>query len=88
MESLPDLTHTGWPFPFTPEDWEHTPSAVQAYLRTMRDALGQLQARVETLEARLTQNSTTSHRPPSLDSPSKKPRQRPTATTRARSHPL
>ena len=27
MESLPDLTHTGWPFPFTPEDWEHTPSA-------------------------------------------------------------
>jgi transposase len=81
MEPLPDLTHTGWPFPFTPEDWEHTPSAVQAYLRTMRDALGQLQDRVETLEARLTQTSTTSHRPPSSDSPYKKPRQRPTATT-------
>ena len=81
MEPLPELTNTGWPFPFTPQDWEHTPSAVQAYLHTMHDELGQLQARVETLEARLTQNSTTSHRPPSSDSPYKKPRQRPTATT-------
>src|SRR5262249_37329235 len=36
---------------------------------------------VETLEARLQQNSTTSHRPPSSDSPYKKPRQRTTATT-------
>ena len=68
MESLL-ISHTGWPFPFTPEDWEYTPSAVQAYLRTMHDELGQLQARVETLEARLTQNSTTSHWPPSSDSP-------------------
>ena len=81
MEPLPALTNTGWPFPFTPQDWEHTPSAVQASLHTMHDELGQLQARVETLEARLTQNSTTSHRPPSSDSPYKKPRQRPTATT-------
>jgi transposase len=81
MEPLPDLTHTGWPFPFTPQDWEQTPPAVQAYLRAMCDELGQLQDRVATLEARLTQNSTTSHRPPSSDSPYKKPRQRPTATT-------
>jgi transposase len=81
MEPLPELTNTAWPFPFTPQDWEHTPSAVQAYLRTMHDELGQLQARVETLEARLTQNSTTSHRPPSLDSPYKKRRQRSTAAT-------
>src|SRR5919201_3189472 len=81
MEPLPDLTHTGWPVPFTPQDWEHTAPAVQAYLRAMCDELGQLQDRVATLEARLTQNSTTSHRPPSSDSPYKKPRQRPTATT-------
>ena len=81
MEPLSDLTPTGWPFPFTPEDWEHTPSAVQAYLRTMRNELGQLQDRVETLQARLAQNSTTSHRPPSSDSPYRKPRPRPTATT-------
>jgi transposase len=81
MEPRPEFTPTDWPFPFTPQDWEHTPSAVQAYLRAMRDELGQLQARVETLEARLTQNSTTSPRPPSSDSPYKKQRQRPAATT-------
>jgi transposase len=81
MELRSEPAHTVWPFPFTPQDWEQTPPAVQAYLRTVRDELGQFQARVETLEARLTQNSTTSSRPPSSDSPYKKPRQRPTATT-------
>src|SRR5262245_29057720 len=73
--------HTGWPFPFTPQDWEQTPPAVQAYLHTVRDALGQLQERVEILEARLMQNSTTSSRPPSSDSPYKKPRQRTASAT-------
>src|SRR5919108_3214331 len=82
MEPRSDPTDTIWPFPFTPQDWEQTPPAVQAYLRAMCDELGQLQDRVATLEARLTQNSTTSHRPPSSDSPYKKPRQRPTATPR------
>jgi transposase len=81
MEPLPESATPGWPFPFTPQDWEQTPPAVQAYLRTVRDALGQLQERVDTLEARLQQNSTTSHRPPSSDSPYKKPRQRPSTTT-------
>jgi Family of unknown function (DUF6444) len=37
---------------------------------------------VDTWEARLSQHSPTSHRPPSSDSPSKKPRQRPPAVTR------
>ena len=36
---------------------------------------------VETLEARLTQNSTTSSRPPSSDAPYKKPRRHTTSTT-------
>jgi transposase len=81
MEPLPESANPGWPFPFTPHDWDQTPPAVQAYLRTVRNALGQLQERVDTLEARLQQNSTTSHRPPSSDSPYKKPRQRPTVTT-------
>jgi transposase len=81
MEPWSEPARTVWPFPFTPQDWEQTPPAVQAYLRTVRDELGQLQERVETLEARLTQNSTTSSRPPSSDSPYKKPRQRPTVTT-------
>jgi len=60
-----------WPFPFVPQDWEYTPT----------DELTQLRKRVEALEARLTQNSTTSHRLPSSDSPSKKPRQRPASAT-------
>src|ERR1043166_5614090 len=81
MASRSESTDTGWPFPFTPQDWEQTPAAVQAYLHTVHDALGQLQERVDTLEARLTQNSTTSSRPPSSDSPYKQPRQRTTATT-------
>jgi transposase len=57
---------------------------VQAYLRTVRDELGQLQEHVEILEARLMQNSTTSSRPPSSDSPYKKPRRRTTSTTSRR----
>src|SRR5690349_23739866 len=74
METRSEPAHTVWPFPFTPQDWELTPPAVQAYLRTVHDALGQLQERVDTLQARLTQNSTTSSRPPSSDSPYKKRR--------------
>ena len=67
---------TAWPWPFAPQDWEHTPTAVQTYVHTLQDELTQLREQVEALEARLAQNSTTSHRPPSSDSPYKKPRQR------------
>ena len=81
MEPLSEPTNTVWSFPFTPQDWEQTPLAVQAYVRTLCDEVAQLHDRVETLEARLTQNSTTSHRPPSSDSPYKKPRLYPTAAT-------
>jgi transposase len=81
MEPRSESANTVWPFPFTPQDWEQTPPAVQAYLRTVRDELGQLQDHVETLEARLRQNSTTSHRPPSSDNPYKKPRLRNTTAT-------
>ncbi len=48
---------------------------------TLHSELTQLRERVEALEARLKANSTTSHRPPSSDSPYKKPRQRTNATT-------
>jgi transposase len=81
MEPRTKPANTVWPFPFTPQDWEQTPPAVQAYLCIVRDELAQLHDRVESLEARLKQNSTTSSRPPSSDSPYKKPRQRTTATT-------
>src|SRR5687768_2324819 len=76
MEPLSESNTTLWPFPFTEQDWQQTPPAVQAYLHTLRREVGQLQERVESLEARLTQDSTTSSRPPSSDSPYKKPRRR------------
>jgi transposase len=82
MEPWSESARTVWSLPFTPQDWEQTPPAVQAYLHTVHDALGQLQERVDTLEARLKQNSTTSSRPPSSDSPYKKPRQHTNSTTR------
>ena len=72
MESRLESNVTVWPFPFSEQDWEQTPPAVQAYLHTLRHEMGQLQERVESLEARLNQNSATSSRPPSSDSPYKK----------------
>src|SRR5262245_59389472 len=81
MELLTEPKSTAWPFPFTPQDWAQTPPAVQAYVHTLHDELTQCRQRVDALEARLTQNSTTSHRPPSTDSPYKKPRQRMNTTT-------
>ena len=38
---------TVWPFPFVPQDWEHTPTAVQAYVHTLQNELTQLRERVE-----------------------------------------
>src|SRR5262245_25528715 len=58
MEPRSDPTDTLWPFPFTPQDWAQTPLAVQAYVRALRDEVKQLHASVETLQARLRQNST------------------------------
>jgi transposase len=81
MASLSEPTNTVWPFPFVPQDWAQTPAVVQAYVRTLQDELTQLREHVEALEARLTQNSTTSHRPPSSDSPYKKPGSCTTAAT-------
>ena len=76
MEPPPEANSRVWSFPFTEHDWEQTPPAVQAYLHTLREEMGQLHEQVERLEARLNQNSTTSSRPPSSDSPYKKPRRR------------
>lgn len=76
MEPLPEFNPATWPFPFTEQDWEQTPPAVQAYLHTLRHEMGQLHERVESLEARLNQNSTTSSRPPSSDAPYTKSRRR------------
>jgi len=82
MEPLAAPMSTTWPFPFVPQDWEQTPPAVKAYMHTLHNELTQLRERVEALEARLRATSTTSHRPPSSDSPYKKPRQRTTTPPR------
>src|SRR5215831_10811831 len=81
MEPQSAPHNTVWSFPFTPQDWEHTPPAVQAYVHALHDELTQLRKRVDALEARLQQNSTTSHRPPSSDNPFKKPRQHSSSAT-------
>ena len=78
----PDVA--AWPFPFPRQDWDQTPPAVQASLLTVQHHLAQLHdlhTRVEALEARLQQDSTTSQRPPSSDNPQKKPRQRSASVT-------
>ena len=74
MEQCPEPHSPVWLFPFPPQDLAQTPPAVQASQRTLRDALGQLQDRVETLEARLKQHATTASQPPSSDAPSKQTR--------------
>src|SRR5215813_4229349 len=81
MAPLSEPTNTVWSFPFTPQDWAQTPLAVQAYVRTLRDEVVQLHDRVEILEARLTQNSTTSSKPSSSDSSYKNPQRHAPSTT-------
>jgi transposase len=83
MEPVLESNATSQPVPFSEQDWAQTPPAVQAYLHTLRQEMVQLQERVERLEARLHQDSTTSSRPPSSDSPYQKPRRR-TPSTRSR----
>src|SRR5262245_18731545 len=79
MEPQSAPHNTVWSFPFTSQDWEQTPPADQAYVHTLHDEVTQIRARVEALETRLVQNSTTSHRPPSSDAPYKKSGLRTTA---------
>ena len=84
MEPLLESNATLWSFPFTQQDWDQTPPAVQAYLHTLHHEMGQLQEQMERLEARLQQDSTTSSKPPSSDSPYKKPHRRTRSSPRTR----
>ena len=65
-----------WPFPFSRDDWEQTPPAVQAYIAALQQELAQLKQRVEALEARTQATSQTSSRPPSSDAPFRKRRRK------------
>jgi transposase len=55
--------------PFPPEVWEHTPVAVQEYIRTLEARVATLEATVQRLLERLQQDSHNSSRPPSSDPP-------------------
>jgi hypothetical protein len=84
LEPLLEPNATLWPFPFTEQDWQQTPPAVQAYLHTLHYEMGQLHEQVENLEARLNQDYIPSLRPPSSDSLYKKPRRCTASSTRTR----
>jgi transposase len=70
--------HTQPPPPgITAQDWAVTPTAVQALVRVLLEAVATvepLQQRVAELEARLNQSSRNSSRPPSADPPNAPPR--------------
>jgi len=51
-------------------------STLHDEMARLHNEIGQLYERVETLEVQLQQHSTTSSKPPSSDSPYKKPRRR------------
>ena len=64
LKHIPDQA---WPFPFPRSDWEQVPPSVQAFIVS-------LVQRIEVLEAKLSENSQNTSRPPSSDSPYRKPR--------------
>lgn len=65
-----------WAFPFSPTTWELTPPAVQDHVRCLQERVRQLQNQVDTLQGRVEQTSQTSSKPPSSDSPYKKPKRK------------
>jgi transposase len=82
MTASPADTPT-WSFPFSHDDWEHTPPAVRAHVAGLQGHVDQLQQQIDTLQQqidtlkdRLNRTSKTSHKPPSSDSPFTKPQGR------------
>jgi len=67
LRRVPDIPDKDWPFPFPRSDWDQVPPSVQVFLIS-------LLRRIEALEAKLSENSQNSSRPPSSDSPYRKPR--------------
>ena len=56
-------------FSISPEDWEGTPSSVQALVVTLVEEVARLRAQVLELAERVSQHSQNSSRPPSSDPP-------------------
>ena len=66
--------------PFTDEDWQATPEPVKRYIWTLEETnvqllskIDRLEKRIETLENKSNKNSQNSSKPPSSDSPYKRP---------------
>lgn len=57
-------------------DWQATPAAVQALVRTLAENVAQLQQRLAEVERRLNQNSGNSSQPPSRDQKRNRPQRR------------
>lgn len=71
-------------FAFSQLEWAQTPPAVQTGFLKLHQQVEQLTQQVEVLQARLDQNSDTSSKPPSSDSPYRK---RKRSTTSGKRHP-
>ena len=79
--SQADANNTIWLFPFPERDWHQTPPSVQTYvleiqrqLDDLKQQVDQLQKQVDMLQGRVDKTSQTSSKPPSSDSPFKKPK--------------
>jgi len=55
--------------PFTAEEWEQTPKAVQSFIVALLAQVQELKIRVATLEEQAKRNSRNSSQPPSSDGP-------------------
>jgi transposase len=81
MTASTQAENPSWSFPFSQTEWDQTPGAVQTHLLSLQAQLHdlqqqhhQLQHQVDLLQGRLDQTSKTSSKPPSSDSPFKKPK--------------
>ncbi len=92
MASSTTADNTTWSFPFSHQEWDHTPLAVQDHVLVLHNQLHELQQQVDILQGRVDQTSQTSSKPPSSDSPfpkPKKPKRRPSSGKRGgrKGHP-
>ena len=67
--------------PFSDQDWQATPESVRQYIKHLEQTIAllvnkvqELEKRTEKLESKANQNSQNSSKPPSSDSPFKKPK--------------
>ncbi|MEE4607688.1 MAG: DUF6444 domain-containing protein [Desulfobacteraceae bacterium] len=70
--------------PFSELEWQLIPESVRQHILQLESALFGLNQRVEKLEAKAGKNSSNSSKPPSSDSPFKRPERRRKKTKRAK----